>query len=553
MAWRAFASLLLFGVLSLGVVADPMGSTIYHSLPDVLAPDYPSEGFESGHILEIGDRLTLAGTDRRLISVTVTLSSWARSEDFGNAASYVHPLTLRIYSSGSVTLPGPLLATVTQPMVIPYRPIGWVSNGIAFNAVFDLGGLYIPVSDNLIYTVSVNTSHFGSQPTGAAGNQNYNLLGFAYSTAGDICGRVPVGSNDPRDIFDCRDTASLYWDRAMPARILRRDSISGNSTGTRTPMVRVTADSSFLSASVVSVTGGASFMYSGIPQGPVIGSETGSTGARSIVYWGTGSTTFGPSSTPPVSVGTYTASAFFAADSTHLAAASLPFNFNICPVPLTISAIDLTKVYGTSLDCSGPQTNFTAVGLVNQESVSSVMITASGGTQAGDTVGTYNLTPSTPQGAGFNPGNYVIQYVAGHLTVLPIPLVGLTQASVALVGDTNYYYTGVPLGPTNAKLVGITGAVSIVYSRVGSSPYNASPLRPIQPGDYLAVASVIVNTNFLGPTSIPFSFSITVPLRVVDTPLLGPWGLLALLIGSGWMGNKAIGTNRRRKTAHHSN
>jgi MBG domain (YGX type) len=536
----------LLAVLSVGVIAEPLGNVVYDSLPEVLAADYIRDGFESAHLLEIGDRLTLAGSDRRLVSVTVILSSWARSEDFGNAASYVHPLTLRLYGAGSLQYPGPLLATVTQPVVIPYRPSGWVSNGIAFKAVFELGGLYIPVTDNLIYTVSANTSHFGTTPTGSPGNPNYNQLGFAYSTAGEACGGVRVGFNDPGDIFDRRDSAQFYWDQAMPSGILRRDTAPRLGAAQLVPMVRVTADSSFVSPSAIAVRGAGSFMYSGTPQGPVIGTETGSTGVQTIVYAGTGSTVYGPSSIPPVSAGTYMATAFVAADSTHLPAASRPFPFNICPAPLIISATDQSKFYGTTLDLSGPQTGFTVVGLVGQEIVRAVTITASGGTQAGDHVGTYGLMPKLVANTDLNPGNYVVQYLSGYLRVLPAPLPGLTQASVVLVGQTNYLYQGIPLGPTNAQVTGITGAVSIVYSGVGSTPYPSSQLRPIQPGDYQAVASVLVNTNFLGPTSPIYSFSITLPPTVVDTPLLGPLGLVVLLIGSGWMGAFAIRTEKHR-------
>lgn len=542
----ALVRLWLLAVLSAGVIAEPRENVVYNSLPEVLAADYISDGFESAHLPEIGDRLTLAGSDRRLVSVTVILSSWARSEDFGNAASYVHPLTLKLYGAGSVKYPGPLLATVTQSVVIPYRPAGWISNGIAFKAVFELGGLYIPVSDSLIYTVSANTSHFWTTPTGAPGSPNDNQLGFAYSAATEACGGVLVGFSDPGDIFDRRDSALFYWDKAMPSGILRRDSAPRLGAAQLVPMVRVTADSSFLLPSAISVRGAASFMYSGTPQGPVIGARTGSTGVQTMVYAGAGSTVYGPSSIPPVSVGTYVATAFVAADSTHISATSRPFPFNICPAPLTISATDLSKVYGTTLDLRGPQTGFTAVGLVGQEFIREVTITPSGGTQAGDNVGTYSLMPNLTTNGELNTGNYVIQYVAGHLTVLPVPLVGLAQASVALVGNTNYYYAGVPLGPTNTRVTGVTGTVSIVYSGIGSTPYLSAPLRPVQPGDYQAVASVLVNTNFLGATSVPFNFSITLPPRAVDTPLLGPWGLLALLTGSGWMGARAIRTEKHR-------
>lgn len=392
----------------------------------------------------------------------------------------------------------------------------------------------------MIYTLSANTSHSGPQPTGEDGNPNYNQLGFAYASVLTPCDGVLVGCNDPGDIFDSRDNALFYRDGALPAQVLRRDTLSGTNTTTLVPMVQVTADSALLSPSAIAIAGGASFMYSGRPQGPVIGRVTGSTGAQSIVYSGIGSTLFGPSSNPPISVGTYLAVASVAGDSTHLPASSHPLNFNLCPVPLTITANDQSKIYGTVLDLGGPQTNFWATGLVNREVIRSVSMSASGGTQAGDTVGTYPLMPGLPVGSGFDPRNYAIQFLGGRLAVLPAPFVGLTRASVTVLGATNYDYSGNPVGPNTANPVGVTGTISFVYSGGGATPYASSPIRPVQPGDYQAVASVIVNTNFLGATSAPFNFSITMAPRILDIPLLDSWGVLVLGVGAGWMGTRAL-------------
>lgn len=56
--------------------------------------------------------------------------------------------------------------------------------------------------------------------------------------------------------------------------------------------------------STISVTGLTDFTYSGLPQGPNTSIKTGSTGTVSYIYKGTGSTSYGPSNSPPFSVGT---------------------------------------------------------------------------------------------------------------------------------------------------------------------------------------------------------------------------------------------------------
>jgi len=56
---------------------------------------------------------------------------------------------------------------------------------------------------------------------------------------------------------------------------------------------------------------------------------TGSTGAVTYSYSGTGSTSYGPSSTRPSAVGTYQVIASVAADATYTAANSDAFTFSI--------------------------------------------------------------------------------------------------------------------------------------------------------------------------------------------------------------------------------
>ncbi len=320
----------LIGIIGT-MVGLPMlsASVVFDNTPSVLALDYSAEPFEAGHIVEIGDRLTLAGTDRHLTKFTVILTSLAHSEDFGNAASFDWPLTLRIYRGGTFTYPGQLLATVTHTMTIPYRPIGWSSNGMAFAATFDLAAANFVVPDTLVYTVSVNTTHFGAVPTGIVGNQNYNHIAFAYDNSGGWCSSGTVGANEPSDIFDYRDSSKYYRDDSLPDHLLRRDVIPQLGGQSATPLIQVSADSYYWEASSVFVTGPSEFYFSGVAQGPTNATVFGTANPASFVYASVDGTTYPTNAIPPTNPGRYWAIANVAASAEFPGAVSAPFSFEI--------------------------------------------------------------------------------------------------------------------------------------------------------------------------------------------------------------------------------
>lgn len=82
-------------------------------------------------------------------------------------------------------------------------------------------------------------------------------------------------------------------------------------------------------ASTIVVTGVASYAFTGSPVGPNTATVTGSTGAVTFSYVGTGTTTYGPSATRPSAAGTYSVTATVASDGAYDAATSAPFPFAI--------------------------------------------------------------------------------------------------------------------------------------------------------------------------------------------------------------------------------
>jgi|GEM_PF-1094673 len=92
-------------------------------------------------------------------------------------------------------------------------------------------------------------------------------------------------------------------------------------------------------ASTVTITGATSYTYNGTPQGPNTATVTGSTGAVTYSYAGTGATSYPVSATRPANAGTYTVTATVAADANYNGASStVAFTINKATPVITWSA-----------------------------------------------------------------------------------------------------------------------------------------------------------------------------------------------------------------------
>ena len=203
--------------------AGAVGSDVYNATPSPLPPNVASLGFEATSTSEFGDHVSLAGTNRVLNSVTVTMSDWALYSDYatdarytGNSTTWTHPITVNVYSGhlGAGGVPDTLLATKTQTVTIPWRPAatptcgtawkagdGQCYNGIAFNATFDLSGLNVTLPNDVIVSVAYNTADYGAAPIHMAGP--YNSLNVGVPTSQTVA----TGS----DV----DTGSVFWNTSF--------------------------------------------------------------------------------------------------------------------------------------------------------------------------------------------------------------------------------------------------------------------------------------------------------------------------------------------------
>jgi len=185
-------ALLLTFSLILFVATYGFADVIYDSTVTPLPGNLPSEGPEAFGLREFGDGITFAGSARKLLTVNLTLSSFACQSgkwSTGNCvsapgATFTAPITFNIYNAGN-PVPGSQIATVTQTVTVPYRPSadnvnctganagkwydtnsGQCFNGRAANVSFDFSSLNVLLPNSVVFGVSYNSTHYGPNPIG---------------------------------------------------------------------------------------------------------------------------------------------------------------------------------------------------------------------------------------------------------------------------------------------------------------------------------------------------------------------------------------------------
>ncbi len=156
----------------------------------------------------------------------------------------------------------------------------------------------------------------------------------------------------------------------------------------------------------------------------------------------------------------------------------------VTPAPLTISAANVSKVYGAAL----PALTATYSGFVNGDSASSLTTApslATAATEASPVVsGGYAITAS-----GADDGNYTISYASGTLTVTPAPLT-ISAANVSKV-----YGEALPaLTATYSGFVNGDSASSLTTAP--SLATAATEASPVVSGGYAIAASGAVDPNY---------------------------------------------------------
>jgi hypothetical protein len=278
-----------------------------------------------------------------------------------------------------------------------------------------------------------------------------------------------------------------------------RNTSTGCVSATRT-LITLTINKA---NSSITATGSTSFTYSGLEQGPNTSTVTGSTGAVTYSYSGTGSTTYGPNATRPVNAGTYQVIATVASDANYNGSVSAALPFTINKAVLTITAGNQTVVFGTPATSVTGAGSYTPEGFVNSETSSVISGTATYTTSYTEvtSAGTAGVT-ITPEVTGLSATNYSFLPVNGTITI------DKANSTITATGATTFTYSGLAQGPASSTVTGSTGAVNYSYSGTGSTIYGPTNMLPTDAGTYQVIATVDADVNYNGAVSAALPFTI---------------------------------------------
>ena len=160
-------------------------------------------------------------------------------------------------------------------------------------------------------------------------------------------------------------------------------------------------------------------------------------------------------------------------------------SLTVTPKALSITAANQTKTYGSTFtfDETTPSTDFSVSGLVNGDTVDSIVLTSAGAAAGATVAGSpYPIVPSAADGTGLD--NYTISYVNGSLTVTPKALsitaanqtktYGSTFTFDETTPSTHFSVSGLVNGDTVDSIV-LTSAGAAAGATVAGSPYPIVP------------------------------------------------------------------------------
>lgn len=351
---------------------------------------------------------------------------------------------------------------------------GAVSDG---NGVFALGGLTTWAAG------TATSSYWDIQATGVGTSGN----GTAQTTA-QLQGGLPSGFSS--SVWGSNSTINggypyLLWQTAAPS--------SGSPT-VLTGGYGVAPTVLYYLAALASDT------Y-GHPLPSLTGTVTDTIGNPAPAGSTSGMLSFATSATSSSNIGTYSINGYGLTVIGNYVLQQAPSNLTaltISPAPLTITASNAAKPYGQALSFAG--TEFSASGLLNGNTVTSVSLTSAGASATAPVAGNpYTISASNALGSGL--GNYSISYVPGTLTVNPASLTITANDFTRQVGQPNPTFGATYSGFVLGQNPSIVSGLSLSTSATASSPA----------GNYAIVPSGASAPNYainyvngvLGVTAVP--------------------------------------------------
>jgi filamentous hemagglutinin family protein len=163
-------------------------------------------------------------------------------------------------------------------------------------------------------------------------------------------------------------------------------------------------------------------------------------------------------------------------------------SMSVTQAPITITANDQTKTYGTAFNLGTTEFSITSGSLFNSDTLTGVTLT-SGAAAATAAAGWQSITPSSATGTGLS--NYAITYsTTGRLTVTPAPLTVTidnrtkTYGQALSLGTTGYTLTGDLFNGDTLTGVTLTSAGAFQSAQVSGSPYAITGSNPTGTGLY---------------------------------------------------------------------
>jgi len=195
----------------------------------------------------------------------------------------------------------------------------------------------------------------------------------------------------------------------------------------------------------------------------------------------------------------------------------------VTPAQLTITALELDKLYGstlttetgvTAVTSTSFKTGFTSIGLQNNETIGSITVTFGPGSAATDIVGVYpnSVNPSAATGGTFMASNYTITYIDAQLNV--------TQTALSINADNKSKIAGTENPPltltysgfvNNEDTTNLTTMPTVTTTATINSPPGKYPIMVSGAADpnyvFFYFAGVLTVTPYEPTIVIPNTFT----------------------------------------------
>jgi gliding motility-associated-like protein len=397
-----------------------------------------------------------------------------------------------------------------------------------------------------VYTVTLRYQDYLGNPVASASITNFSLnlslsstivvtglTTYTYngSAQGPITSTVTGSTASPTYSYSGSGTTTYGAIATLPTaagtyQVIATVAGDGTYSGATSAAYAFTINKA---ASTIVVTGSTTYTYNGAAHGPSTSTVTGSTGAVTYSYVGTGGTTYGPSATAPTLNGSYEVVATVAGDANYTGASSAAFAFTIAQYGSNITVTGLTT-YTYNGSAQGPITS-TVTGSTATPTYS---YSGTGTTTYGPSA-TLPTTPGTYQVIGSVAANGA--YTSATSAAYAFTINKATSTIVA-TGATTFTYNTSAQGPSTSTVTGSTGAVTYSYVGTGGTTYGPSATPPKLPGTYQVIATVAGDANYSGASSVAYVFAITqiIPppivtnAKVIFSPTSAPKTLATLVV-----------------------